>query len=277
MRVERVFGLLLAVALVGRVGHGVEAGTLPELRARVYEAEAAARAASARTDAVARDRDAAEAELMRLKKTLHEQGGWFAERSVRSQSAAVRRLVEEAIATSDQARRSSAELQARRSELRTALFAEASARTGAGDEAARAGSKEKALREYTAAAAMLAEAGSFAREQAEEPDPFGALGDAVSAADTAAAAEVYRGIADHAARRLADLVPELKAAEDACAAWERLSRYRGVLERAGGTTDPRPRRDLLRERMERGRELEAEARERARRLEAKRSVNEVSP
>ncbi len=215
-------------------------------------------------------RDAGESALEALKRSIDEgNGGFRAEWRVRKQSAEVRKLVEETVAASDEARRARAEASRDRESLRDALFAEASARTSQGDVAAREGRTPEALARHREAATLLAEASRLAPLD-DEVDPWAGLESEVpltgmeTASERAAIATAYLATADRVALRLQELRTRLGAAEEAVLAWTRLARYRGVLERGGGVLqDPTPRRDRLAELVRHGERLEGMLRQRA--------------
>lgn len=248
---------------------------LPGLRVELAASEDSSRLLAERAADAALARDTATQELDRAKRAVHEgNGGFFAERRVRTLSASVRELVEAAILADQQARAAAAALEERRRLFRSALFSAASERTGQGDAEARAGRTADAASRYGEAGRLLAEASRVPAETSA-PDPWKGLAVEIPDAgvDPAAVADAYREIAEHISQLLEELAPELEAAERASAAWERLARFQGVLERAGAAAaDPRPLRDMLRSKRERGLGLRERALSRAQSLESGREV-----
>lgn len=235
-----------------------------DLQALRHDSEVSSgEAARARQDAdtILAQRDKAGTELDTLKKAVGSgQGGFFGDRKVAKKSAEVRALVDQAAAADALAKRKESAADEARAKLRDALFLAASADTSAADDASRAGRREEALRLDREAAALLGEASKL--------EPAGAVGDpwrdypeipvsgAESAADRAAIAAAYRASADEIHTRVAALEVPLASAQSAVAAWERLSRFQGILDRYPAA-DPTPRRDRLAAQVQKGRELEA--------------------
>lgn len=270
-----------ALLLAFLIGSSPEPSALHALRAKVVELEASSTKADARAAGAATERDEAQAELERHKRALRDDGGgFFAERRVRSASAVVHEIVEKVISMNEEARIEAAKLQDARRDLRSSLFAESSRLTAAADAAARQGRTGEAAEDYGRAASLLREAAAIPRESPPAVDSWQGLEIRIpdEGIDAAEVARIYRGIAAKIEETLVHLERELESAESASAAWERLSRFRGVLERAGATNaDPRPGRDALRDRIARGRTLHADAIARARMLEAKNQAPEVVP
>lgn len=252
-----------------------------ELRGKLASAEAEAQIATAAAEEARARRDAGESELTRLKQRLANGGGWFAERNVRAQSAVVRGLVEETITKGERARAAESARDTLRVELRSALFAEASRLSREGDVAGRAGRAEEAASRYLHAATALAEAAAIPRT-GNAQDPWQGLdaqlpltGDE-SPAELDAIATAYRDVAERVDRVLAELAPQLAAATEAAAAWERLSRFRSVLDRAGGAAvDPAAGLATLQATVERGEALRTRAVTNAEHVEALRRRVEV--
>lgn len=245
-----------------------------DLRGLLTAAEAEARIAMAAAEDARSRRDESEAELTRLKQKLQRNGGWFAERSVRTQSAVVRALVEETITKSERARAAENERDMLRVDLRSALFADASRLSTEGDAAARAGRADEARSRYVQAAAALTEAANIpgagnARDPWQGLDAQLPLTGAESPAELDAIARAYRDVVDSIDHVLERLAPQLAAASEATAAWERLSRFRSVLDRAGGAAvDPTPGLAALRASVARGELLRSQAVTNAEHVEA---------
>lgn len=269
--IEAVLLVLITPSALASTG----VADLAAMRVELARSEAASHSVVERAADAARARDAATGELDRLKRAVHEgDGGFFAERRVRALSASVRELVELAIAADQEARVAAAALQEQRRRFRSALFSAASERTEEGDRAARAGRTAEAADLYGDAGRLLAEA-STAPLEASDPDPWKGFSAEIpeAGADPASIAAIHRENAERMSRILEELARELEAAESAGEAWERLARFRGVLERAGASAaDPRPARDMLRMRMEEGRALRDQALSRARVLETRTEV-----
>lgn len=250
----------------------------PDLTAlRAHAADAAQDATRARSVAqeIATRREAAELELAARKKSVDEgHSGWFGERRVRAQSATVRDLAEASISAERALADADFRAAAARSDLRDALFFAASAASAAADADARAGRVDEAQAGYRAAASSLAEAARFvgATEDAEPWRGLDAeipLDGAATPAERAAVASAYRRAADLTSTRLERLRAQLAALELAAAAWTRLSRFRGVLDRAGATAaDPTPERDRVAAQIATGGAIDAKLRARAAALEA---------
>lgn len=280
----------LAVAMVAlfQLARPVEVRAdveLDALRVRAADATSTARDADEALAASLATRDREERALRRLEA---EGEGFFASRRIRQQSAVVRGAVEVSLALAEQARIAGEERKSASAALRDELFLAASAATRTGDDAARAARASEAQEHYRVAASLLAEAsrvGAGEADPGDETDPFAGLDLAIpitgteGARELAAISEAYRRAAEETAARSAAIAPRLAAAQAAVEAWDRLSRFRGVLERAGGVTaDPRPARDRLATQAERGRLVESVLRRRAAEIDAQRvGSREVSP
>jgi len=221
-------------------------------------------------------RDDEAAVLARMKEDVAAGSGWFAERRLRNQAAKVHELVETAIRAGEAARAAAMRREEARRGLRAALFADVSRLSSEGDAAARVGASARAAEAYLEAGRRLAEAASIP-EGADVDSWIGLdaelpLSGNESPTELEAKAQAYRELARRLERGLDAIAPELAAAESASVAWEQLSRFRGVLDRAGAATaDPRNRRTVLRERVERGRALLERATEHMKRIEAQRA------
>lgn len=252
------------------LGFVLLAVSLDELRSAAAVSSSTASTLEAAAAASVVRRDEAEAALESAKRAIDEgKGGVLAERRVRSRSAQVRRLMEATDDARSAARQARAAAARDRERLRDALFSEASQRTALGDASARGGNRGEALARYREAATLLDDAARLPVADGPE-DPWAGI-DAVvpvtgleTDAERAAHARAYRDTADRVAAILSELAPSVEASEAAVAAWESLSRYRGVLDRFGeAPPDPTPRRDRLREIVKRGTALEQTLRERA--------------
>lgn len=250
---------------------------LAALRAHAADFEQEATRARAVAQEIATRREAAEVELAARKKSVDEgHGGWFGERRVRAQSAIVRDLAEDSISAERALADAEARAAAARAELRDALFLAASTTSAAADAEARAGRIDEAQGGYRSAASNLAEAARLAAAK-DDAEPWRGLDaeipvdGAATPAERAAVAAAYRRAAELVSTRLERLRSRLVALEPAAAAWARLSRFRGVLDRAGATAaDPTPERDRVATQIAAGGVLEAKLRARAAALEAAR-------
>lgn len=266
--------MLLAWAFAAGIALAGATADLPALRDAVAKAnEASVRAEAASTGARLR-RDDESAVLARLKADR----GWFAERRLRQQSAKVHGLVEAAIRAGEASRDAVSKRETARRLLRAALFAEASRLGADGDAASRAGARDRASAAYVDAGRRLGEASLIPQEDLTA-DPWEGLDAELpltgveSSAELEAKARAYRDVAARIERGLEAIAPELAAADAAATTWDRLSRFRGVLERAGAaTSDPRPRLAILQDRASRGRILLDRATKSATRLDAQRAA-----
>ena len=239
---------------------------LGALRAQSVAAAGAAERAHAAAHEALVKRDAAEKDLAKRKAELASgNGGWFGERRVRNLSATVRELSEDSFAAERRAAEADALLASAREALRDALFSRAGEQAGAGDAAARAGHSDEAQLAYREAAARLAEAATIPAET-DDADPWRGLDAEIPLAgdetpsERAAVASAYLHAADLVAERLVKFRKRSRALEPAVAAWARLSRFRGVLERAGAASDPTPQQNRLLEIIAPGSALEAKLR-----------------
>lgn len=262
MRMANVLALVGLLQLAGNADPDLDA-----LRQRVAVSSSRADAAAAASSSAERERDQAQAELADMERS--NASGFFAQRRLRAAYARVRQRVEEVVRLSAEADDAAAEARRDRLALRNALFGASAAAGAAADEAAREGRQDEAAGVYAHSARLLAEASQLEIEPMPE-DPWRGLDGPVplpadaTMAERAEVAAAYGRIADGIARELRELAVQLEAAESAASSFERLSRYRGVLERAGGPVrDPRPERDRLAELVRRGQAMEASLRQRA--------------
>lgn len=276
----RAASLVLAMVAFFQLTSTADPG-LEALRARASEAATTAREADAELARSLADRDREERTLRELEAAGT---GFFAARRIRQQSAAVRAAVERSLEDAEAARAASERLDRENAALRDGLFVAASIATGAGDEAARAGRASDAQAHYRGAAALLAEAARVTTRR-DDADPFAGLAIAIpltgleNGRELSAISAAYRRAAEEAATRAAAIEARLAATEAAVSAWDRLSRFRGVLERAGGSAaDPRPERDRLAAEAARGRSVEAALRGRIDDIESRRiGAREAAP
>lgn len=252
---------LSSLCAVGLLAVGVPA--VDDLRAVYTSAKEEARLAGEAADEALAARDEAERELTRLKKNRAAGTGWFTEWSIRRQSAIVHALVERTIETAERVRAADDALDDAREKLRLTLFREASRLGGDADRAAAAGRTAEAAAGYAAAVSALAEA---ARLPAAEIDPWRGLDTDLpltgqeSLGELDAIAAEYRSVVERIEERLQEMGAQLAVLSDASASWERLLRFRSIVDRAGGqSADPRPQRDAVREAIETGNRLRAVA------------------
>lgn len=246
---------------IGLFAVGVPA--VDERRAVYSSAQEDARLAGAAADEALAAQNEAEGELTRLKRNRTTGTGWFTEWSIRRQSATVRALVERTIETSERVRAADDALYVARNRLRLTLFQEASRLAGDADRAAAAGRSAAAATGYAGALSSLAEASAI---PVSAVDPWRGLDTELpltgqeSLGELDAIAAEYRRVVDRIEERLEELGAQLAALSDASASWERLSRFRSIVDRAGGeSADPRPLRDALRKTIEIGDRMRARA------------------
>lgn len=245
------------------------------LRVELADAESRAEIAARELSDALADRDQGEAALGRLKSDLANGGGWFTERAVRRQSGHVRELVERSIEAGARKRAADDELDSVRRRLRIALFEEASRLTEDADAAARAGRTSEAAAGFAKAAAALAEAGDIRSASLVSPwqglDAEMPMTGQETTAELDAIAAAYRDVVERIDQILGTLAPQLAALSDAGSTWERLSRFRSVVDRAGPSADPRPALAALRREVEHGEALRARAAANAERVDALRA------
>lgn len=245
------------------------AAPLAALRIQKDASEAGARSARARVDVATHAAQQAKADLDALEKAhAAGQGGWFFSGRERKLKATAHAAADALIAAESEARAAEARAESDREALREALFTDATAQTTAADAAADGGNAEVARAGYATAARDLAEATTLAPR--DDPDPWHGLdaeiplGADESPVRRAQIAAAYRASADAIAARLVALRRRLDAARSAAETFARLSRFRGVLERAGReVSDPASERDRLAAICAQGEAIEAKLRARA--------------